>query len=120
VKKLEAKLLAECGSLLCDFAHEVTEAWKGWLTGSLPMTAMAISALVDPDWIRLPIWAWALAIFVAGLIAATFRVYRDLRKERDDLQEMLSRSALRGPFALVPLDDDPFGCRAIEEVRRDV
>ncbi len=101
--KLETKLMSDCALLLCDFAQEVTEAWKGWLTGSLPMTALAVASLVDPDWIRLPIWAWALAIFVVGLVLAMFRVYRDLRKERDQLKYALARTRFGGPFILVPL-----------------
>jgi hypothetical protein len=121
VTKIETKLVLDCARLLCDFAQEVTEAWKGWLTGSLPMTTVAIATLVDPEWIRLPVWAWALAIFVAGLLSAMFRVYRELRKERDELRQALASAEARGPFLLVPVSDRAaVAAHAMKEIGRDV
>ena len=86
------------------------------------MTAIAVASLVDPDWIRLPPWAWALAIFVAGLLLAMFRVYRDLRKERDELREALARTGFAGPFVLVPWKGrmGNFSQNGIEELKNDV
>jgi type II secretory pathway component PulF len=85
-----------------DFAHEIVTEWKGWLTGSLPMASIAVTSLVNPDWIHFPLWTWALLIFVGGLLFAMFRVYRELRQQRDALQQNLDGIGIVGPFMLVP------------------
>jgi hypothetical protein len=103
VQTLEKGLKIQCLVLVQDFAHEIVEEWKGWLTGSLPMTTIAITGLVMPEWIHLPLWVWSLLIFVAGLILAMFRVYRELRRQRDALQNKLDGINISGPFMLVPL-----------------
>lgn len=95
---------AGCTLLVREFAHEIVEEWKGWLTGSLPMAALAIVSLANPEWTRLPVWVWAILIFVAGLLHAMFRVYRELRRQRDALQEKLVGIGIAGPFFLVPFD----------------
>lgn len=99
---LEARLKVRCIVLVQDFAHEIVGEWKGWLTGSLPMAGITITGLAQPDWIHLPVWMWALLIFVAGLLLAMFRVYRDLRHQRDALQQSLDGIGIAGPFMLVP------------------
>jgi hypothetical protein len=99
---LEARLKVQCIELVQDFTHEIVGEWKAWLTGSLPMAGTAIIGLVQPDWIHLPLWAWALLVFVAGLLLAMFRVYRDLRHQRDALQQSLVGIGITGPFILVP------------------
>ncbi|MGO8867728.1 MAG: hypothetical protein ACLQME_14615 [Alphaproteobacteria bacterium] len=103
---LEARVKVRCILLVQDFAHEIVEEWKGWLTGSLPMAGLAIIGLVNPDWVHLPLWAWALLIFVAGLLFAMFRVYRELRRQRDVLHERLGSIGIAGPFMLVPFSGD--------------
>ena len=102
VTRSEAEVKLRCVRLVHDFSQEIIEEWKGWLTGSLPMAGIAVTSLVDPDWVRLPLWVWALLIFVGGLLLAMFRVYRDLRRERDALQERLGGIGIAGPFILVP------------------
>jgi hypothetical protein len=92
--------------LVQDFAHEIIDEWKGWLTGSLPMAGLAIAGLVDPEWIRFPLWAWVLLIFVAGLFFAMFRVYGELRRQRDILHQRLGRLSIAGPYLLVPYSPD--------------
>ena len=99
----EAKLGGECVLLVQDFVHEIVEEWKGWLTGSLPMASIATAGLVMPEWTHLPLWMWALLIFVAGLLLAMFRVYRDLRQQRDSLQKQLDGIGIAGPFMLIPV-----------------
>src|SRR5450631_4161211 len=90
VQTLETRLKVHCIVLVQDFAHEIVGEWKGWLTGSLPMSCIAVTSLVNPEWIHFPLWTWALLIFVAGLLLAMFRVYRELRQQRDALQQSLS------------------------------
>jgi len=102
VTTLETDLTAGCLRLAFDFAREIIEEWKAWLTGSIPMAGIAILSLVDPEWVRLPIWTWAILIFVAGLVFAMFRVYRDLRWQRDTLDDQVAGIAIAGPFILVP------------------
>lgn len=75
--------------LVQDFTNEIVEEWKGWLTGSLPVASIAITGLVMPEWIHLPLWVWALLIFVADLLLAMFLVYRELRQQRDTLQKIV-------------------------------
>ena len=77
-------------------------AWKEWLTGSLPMVALSLATLVEPDWTRFPPWVWVLLIFLAGLFFATFRVYRELRRQRDVLHQRLGELSVGGPYLLVP------------------
>ncbi len=103
---LEARVKARCILLVQDFAHEIVDEWKGWLTGSLPMAGLATMSLVNPDWVHLPLWTWALVIFVAGLLFAMFRVYRELRRQRDALYERLGSIGIAGPFILVPFSGD--------------
>lgn len=103
---LEARVKVRCILLVQDFAHEIVDEWKGWLTGSLPMAGLAIMSLVNPDWVHFPLWAWALLIFVAGLLFAMFRVYRELRRQRDVLHERLGSIGIAGPFILVPFSGD--------------
>jgi hypothetical protein len=102
LQTLETRLEGQCLVLVQDFAHEIVAEWKGWLTGSLPMASIAVTALVNPEWIHLPLWTWALLIFVAGLLLAMFRVYRELRQQRDELQQSLNGIGIAGPFMLVP------------------
>ena len=104
---LERRVKVRCILLVQDFTHEIVEEWKGWLTGSLPMAGLAIISLVNPDWVHLPLWAWALLIFVPGLLVAMFRVYRELRRQRDALHERLGSTGVAGPFMLVPFSGDP-------------
>ena len=103
---LEARVKVRCILLVQDFAYEIVDEWKGWLTGSLPMAGLAITSLVKPDWVHLPLWAWSLVIFVAGLLFAMFRVYRELRRQRDALHERLDRIGLTGSFILMPFYGD--------------
>jgi len=100
---LEKRVKVRCILLVQDFAHEIVEEWRGWLTGSLPMAGIAVTSLVSPDWVHLQLWMWALLIFVAGLLFAMFRVYRELRSQRDALQQRLIGIGIAGPFMLVPL-----------------
>lgn len=102
---LEGRLTAECFYLAGDFAQEIMEEWKAWLTGSVPMAIIAILSLVDPDWVRLPLWTWALLIFVAGLVFAMFRVYAGLRRQHDVLRAQIADAGIAGPFLLVPYHD---------------
>lgn len=113
---LETRLKIQCIVLVQDFAHEIVAEWKGWLTGSLPMAGIAVTSLVNPEWVHFPLWTWALLIFVGGLLLAMFRVYRELRHERDALQRSLAAlqqsldaiqqsldgTVAAGPFMLVP------------------
>jgi hypothetical protein len=103
VQTLETKLKGQCLVLVQDFAHEIVAEWKGWLTGSLPMASIAVTSLVNPEWIHFPLWTWALLIFVGGLLLAMFRVYRELRQQRDALQQSLDGIGMAGPFMLVPI-----------------
>jgi hypothetical protein len=73
---LETQIEGECILLVKDFARAIIDEWKDWLTGSLPMAGIAVTSLINPDWIHLPLWTWALLIFVGGLLFAMFRVYR--------------------------------------------
>ena len=98
---LETRLTAECLYLASDFAQDIVAEWKAWLTGSAPMATIAILSLIDPDWVRLPIWTWAILIFVGGLVFAMFHVYSDLRRERDGLRGRIA-GGISGPFLLVP------------------
>jgi hypothetical protein len=100
---LENRVKLRCILLVQDFAQEVVGEWKGWLTGSLPMAGIAVTSLVSPDWVHLQLWMWALLIFVAGLLFAMFRVYRELRSQRDSVQQKLIGIGIAGPFMLVPL-----------------
>jgi hypothetical protein len=93
-------------ALLQEFAGEILGAWKEWLTGSLPMVALSLASLVKPDWTRFPPWVWVLLIFMAGLFFATFRVYRELRRQRDVLHRRLARISIAGPYLLVPWTGD--------------
>jgi hypothetical protein len=116
VNTLETRLESQCIVLVRDFAHEIVGEWKGWLMGSLPMVSIAVTSLVNPEWIHFPLWTWTILIFVGGLLFAMFRVYRELRQQRDALQRSLdalqqSLDALQqtldgtvaaGPFMLVP------------------
>lgn len=102
VQTLEARLEGRCIILVQDFAHEIVAEWKEWLTGNLPMASIAVTGLVNPEWIHLPLWTWALLIFVVGLLLAMFRVYRELRQQRDALQQSLNGIGIAGPFMLVP------------------
>ncbi len=97
-------LASERWSLARDFAHEIGGEWKTWLTGSGPMAALAVLSLADPEWVRLPAWTWAILIFVAGLVAAMFRVYRDLRRQRDAFRAQIAGLGVAGPFLLVPFE----------------
>ena len=99
---LETRLKAQCILLVRDFTREIIGEWKGWLTGSLPMASIAVTSLVNPEWIHFPLWTWALLIFVGGLLLAMFRVYRELRQQRDALQQSLNGIGITGPFMLVP------------------
>src|SRR5487761_908159 len=99
---LETALAAECWRLAHDFTREIVAEWKAWLIGSGPMATIALMGLVDPESVRLPHWLWAILIFVAGLVAAMFRVYRDLRRRHDSLRDRLAGAGLAGPFILVP------------------
>ena len=101
-KSFESKAEASCLLLVHDFAHEIVEEWKGWLTGSLPMAGITVISLVNPDWVHLPIWAWVVLIFVAGLLSAMFRVYRELRNQRDAIRQQFGDLGFAGPFILVP------------------
>ena len=98
VQILETGLKVQCIVLVQDFAHEIVGEWKGWLTGSLPMAGVAITGLVQPDWIHPPLWAWALLIFVAGLLLAMFRVYVMMPKV-DDIRVTRDNDAMVVPFA---------------------
>ena len=102
VTTLETRLKIQCIVLVRDFAHEIVAEWKGWLTGSLPMVGVAVTSLVTPEWIHFPLWTWALLIFVGGLLLAMFRVYRELRQQRDALLQSLNGIGIAGPFILVP------------------
>src|SRR5487761_86144 len=97
---LDAALTAECWRLAHDFTREIVAEWKAWLPGSAPLAAIALVGLVDPESVRLPAWSWAILIFVAGLVAAMFRVYRDLRQRHDSLEARLASGGLAGPFIL--------------------
>lgn len=102
-QSLETRFEVQCIVLVQDFAHEIVSEWKGWLTGSLPMASIAITGLVNPEWIHFPLWAWALLIFVGGLLFAMFRVYREIRQQRDALQQSVIAIGIAGPFMLLPL-----------------
>jgi hypothetical protein len=103
VQTLETRWKVQCIVLVQDFVQEIVGEWTGWLTGSLPMASIAVTSLVNPEWIHFPLWTWALLIFVAGLLLAMFRVYRELRNQRDVLQQSLDRIGIAGPFMLVPV-----------------
>ena len=103
VQTMETRWKVRCIVLVQDFVQEIVREWKGWLTGSLPMASIAVTGLVNPEWIHFPLWTWALLIFVAGLLLAMFQVYRDLRNQRDVLQQSLDRLSIAGPFILVPV-----------------
>jgi len=92
--------------LFQEFAREIVDAWRAWLTGSLPMVALSLASLVNPQWTRFPPWVWMLLIFIAGLFFATFRVYRELRAPRDVLHRRLARISIGGPYLLVPWSAD--------------
>ena len=102
LQTLETRLKVQCIVLVRDFAREIVGEWKGWLTGSLPMASIAVTSLVNTEWIHFPLWTWALLIFVGGLLLAMFRVYRELRQQRDALQQSLNGIGMTGPFMLVP------------------
>ena len=112
----EARVKVRCIRLVQDFVREIVDEWKGWLTGSLPMGCLAIIGLVNSDWVHLPLWAWGLLIFVAGLLFAMFRIYRDLRQQRDALHQSLACLGVAGPFILVPLNGEFYlrGCPALQ------
>jgi hypothetical protein len=67
------------------------------------MASIAVTSLVNPEWVHFPLWAWALLIFIGGLLLAMFRVYRELRRQHDALQQSLDGIGIAGPFMLVPL-----------------
>lgn len=103
LQTLETKWGVQCIVLVQAFVQEIVGEWKGWLTGSLPMASIAVTSLVNPEWIHFPLWTWVLLIFVVGLLLAMFRVYRDLRNQRDVLQQSLDRLDIAGSFMLVPV-----------------
>jgi len=92
------------GQLATEFAREILGEWKAWLTGSTPMASLTITGLVKPEWVQLPLWIWACLIFGAGLFFAMFRVYRDLRRERDALKHRSGIREFEGPFLIVLLN----------------
>ncbi len=100
----ETALEAEFWCLARDFACEIIAEWKTWLTGSGPMVGIGVLSLADPESVKLPPWSWAMLVFVAGLVAAMFRVYRSLRRRHDALQNQLTGTGMAGPFLLVPLE----------------
>lgn len=81
------------------FCIEVLEEWKGWVTGSLPMAVIAVIALIKPDIAPLPLWAWALLIFVAGFVCAVFRVYRKAKSQYEEIKTKLDIIGLDRPLA---------------------
>lgn len=99
---LKAAFAAECWCLAHDFARALIREWKGWLAGSAPMIVLGVLGPIDPERVRLPAWSWAVLVFVAGLIAATFRVYRDLRQRHDALRDQITGFGVARPFLLVP------------------
>ena len=119
---LETRLKIQCIVLVQDFAHEIVAEWKGWLTGSLPMAGIAVTSLVNPEWIHFPLWTWALLIFVGGLLLAMFRVYRELRQQRDALLQSLNGIGIAGPFILVPFSghSDVLGRLHKKELNNDL
>jgi hypothetical protein len=74
---------------LFDFARAVIEEWKGWLSGSLPMVAIATLSLLKPDIAPLPLWAWITLVFAAGFTCAVYRVYRTVRTALSEAEEKL-------------------------------
>lgn len=101
-----------------DFAGKLFEKWKSWLTGSMPMAGLTVTGLVNPGWTVLPLWLWGILIFVAGLLAAMFHVYRELRAERDDLEALLTQGGQSDQFLLVRLC--PHGFCAVQTCQRKV
>lgn len=90
------------GQLAIEFIREILGEWKAWLTGSAPMASLTVTGLVKPEWVQFPLWIWASLIFGAGLLFAMFRIYRDLRRERDALKRHSGMSPIEGLFLLVP------------------
>jgi len=103
---LDAAYEAEAwwGQLATEFTREIMGEWKAWLTGSTPMASLTVTGLVKPEWVQLPLWIWATLIFGAGLLFAMFRVYRNLRRERDALKQRSEMRLLVGPITLVFLN----------------
>jgi len=103
---LDAAYAAEAwwGQLATEFTKEIMGEWKAWLTGSTPMAGLTVTGLVKPEWVQLPLWIWASLIFGAGLLFAMFRVYRDLRRERDALKHCSGIREFEGPFLIVLLN----------------
>ena len=89
------------GQLATEFTQEILGEWKAWLTGSTPMAGLTVTGLVRPEWVQFPLWIWASLIFGAGLLFAMFRIYRDLRHERDVLKHRSGTASFEGPFLLV-------------------
>jgi hypothetical protein len=83
---------------LKDFFIAVVEEWKGWITGSLPMAAIAAIALIKPQIAPLPIWEWLILIFVAGFSCAAFRVYRTVRLAEIAAVDKLNAICQERPF----------------------
>lgn len=89
------------GVLVAEFAPAVLREWKAWLTGSTPMASLYVTGLVRPDWVAFPLWIWASLLFGAGLLMATFSVYHEVRKERDELRSLHASLPINGPFLLL-------------------
>jgi hypothetical protein len=87
--------------LIGEFFLAVVEEWKGWLTGSLPMAVIAMGALIKPEIAPLPIWEWAILVFVAGFVCAVFRVYRSARLDAKALNAQLVQIGLDRPLTFV-------------------
>jgi hypothetical protein len=90
-------------ALLHEFTGKVVEEWKAWLTGSIPMAGLTVVGLVNPAWTAFPFWLWGILIFVAGLWAAMFHVYRKLRQQHDDLRARLSEGSYPNGVLLIRL-----------------
>jgi hypothetical protein len=84
--------------IISDFIKACLHEWVGWLTGSLPMAVLAVAALIYPNIIPLPIWAWAILIFVAGYSVAAYRAYRSARMAQLTAEGKLANIAVQRPF----------------------
>jgi hypothetical protein len=91
------------------FICAVIKEWQGWLGGSLPMVALAVIGMATP--IAVPLWAWGLLVFVAGLTVANFRVYLGLEEAKNSARTAVSHLKERlTPKLACSFDEDIDGC----------